>query len=698
MVMASTKDIDTRGATAALNHITKEIPEAYKYAQIVGCNLLEVEAQSESDEVAVTDKSIAEELKRTESLSKFISTYQLEDGQSIFIFYSKSANSLVKINASEMKAALNGGRPRFSFIESEVNDQGFIKFTAVKKEGADYAAAENNIGNEFKEATMSKKYQVDKFKFGVNEDFTSPIDGVTYKYEEGKTHPYMQYLSDSGQFAGEARTEGVGHNSILAVDTVPNANGSVFHDVNIKFGPVGVKNATAEKAADVAANSVVTTALPKTSSTPAAATVPVAPSNAVDIEALLAESQKLVEGKTADEQFYIIGGELYKRMTNVLPDGFDGDSSLYENSRIAGNTVDEIVKKFFDEGDTTKPEGISQGAFNMLMTKLQTIKAELDAKGGRYITRNLVVYDKESKVAGEIDILAVDKDGNYMIYDVKTGKLKSWESYSRSFGPGQLTKKEKHQFQVSGYAYLFNKMLGLSVKKLGIMPFEINYDADGNITSLFNRPGIPVSYAPRIEKMIKDAGPEGPAPAAPAAPSTPAPASVGFETLGNIGNQGLAIMETDINKSGKHLIPNISKATPEQRQKIDSNIEELKKKYPAKNITSRIAGDTMIVEINPAVPVTPTVPGPPATTPVVASTDGLVAPKTNSAFFGSKKNVVTSQPTTGGVKVVSMGGGAVDISALPDDMLAAMGNQSLESMIANLDTSGENIQEICKPK
>ena len=667
MVMASTKDMDTRGATAALNHITKEIPEAYKYGQIVGCNLLEVEATSESDEVAVTDKSLAEELKRPDSLTKFISTYQLEDGETIFIFYSKSANSLIKINASQMKAALNGSRPKFSFIESEVNDQGFIKFTAVKKEPADYGVVENNVGAEFKEATMSKKYQVDKFKFGVQEPFTSPIDGTVYPYEEGKPHPYMQYLSDSGQFQGEARTEGVGHNSILAVDTVPNANGSVFHDVNMKFGPVGVKGATAEKAADVAANSVVTTSLPKTSSPVIAESISdedykkfvdngevaegiltyiafavrdratlspremaifagktseinkiIAESRkGVDIETLLAESQKLVEGKTADEQFYIIDGEEYRRMTNVLPDDFTGDSSLYENSRIAGNTVDGIVKRFFDEGDITKPEGISQGAFDMLMTKLNTIKKELDAKGGRYITRNLIVYDKETKVAGEIDILAVDKDGNYMIFDVKTSKLKSWQNYTQSFAPGQLSKKEKHQLQVSGYAYLLNKQFGIQIKKLGIMPFEINYDADGNITSLFNRDGIPVSYAPRVEGMIKGTGPQGPAPAAPSTPTAP---------------------------------------------------------------------------------VTPTVTGPDAPTPVVASTNGLVAPKTNSAFFGSKKNVVTSQPTAGGVKVVSMGGGAVDMSALPDDMLAAMGQaQSLEGMITNLNNSGEDIQEICSP-
>jgi hypothetical protein len=729
MVMASTKDIDTRGATAALNHITKEIPEAYKYAQIVGCNLLEVEAKTESDEPAVENKTIADELKHAESLSKFISTYQLEDGQTIFLFYSPSAKSLVKLNGAEMKVALNGGKPSFSFVESEINEQGFIKFTSVKKEGEFYRAVENNLAEEFKAATMSKKYQVDKAKFGIQESFTSPIDGIVYEYEDGKTHPYMQYLSDSGQFQGEARTEGVGHNSILAVDTVPNSNGSVFHDVNMKFGPVNVKEATAEKAADVAANSVVTTALPKPSSPVVAESisdedykkfvdngeVPVGiltyiafavrdratlspretaifasktseinkiiaeSRKGVDIEAQLAESQKLVEGKTADQNYYIIGGELYKRMTNIIPDGFDGDSSLYEDSRIAGYTVDEIVKKFFDEGDTTKPEGISQGAFDMLMLKLNRIKKELDAVGGRYITRNLVVYDKETKVAGEIDILAVDKDGNFMIFDVKTSKLKGWEGYTRAYAPGQLTKKERHQLQVSGYAYLINKQFGISIKKLGIMPFEINYDSKGNITSLFNRDGIPISYAPRIERF--------------------------FETAD----------ESDIERRRKQAIRDLNeedvtspfntkeendKLLKEAKEKInaeyDKELAALKaSKAPKPTATPAQPAPTPAAPAVPATPVTPTVPGPPAVTPTVTSTDGIVAPKTNSAFFGSKKNVVTSQPDLS--NVIVFGGGKVDVSALPDEVLAAMSQeQSLEGMATNYTNSGQNIEEICK--
>jgi len=691
MVMASTKDIDTRGATAALNHITKEIPEAYKYGQIVGCNLLEVEAQTDTDEVAVTDKSLADELAKPESLTKFISTYQLEDGQTIFIFYSKSAKSLVKINASEMKVALNGGRPRFSYIASEINDQGFIKFTAVKKEATDYGVAEGNIGNEFREATMTKKYQVDKFKLGVNEDFTSPIDGTTYKYEEGKTHPYMQYLSDSGQFQGQGRTEGVGHNSILAVDTVPNANGSVFHDVNIKFGPVEVRGASAEKAADVAANSVVTTALPSPPA-PAAPATPITSTEPIEIVALLEQSQKLVQGKTEDEDYYIIDGERYKRVSNIIPDGFDGDSSLYEDSRIAGNTVDGIVKRFFDTGDTTMPEGITDGAFKMLMNRLQTIKADLDAKGGKFITRNLVVYDKVSKVAGEIDILAIDKDGNYMIYDVKTSRLQGWNDYSKSFGPNKLTKKEKHQLQVSAYAYLLNKQFNISIKTLGIMPFEISYDKTGEIKTLFNRPGISLSYAPRIQKMFETADETD--------IERRRKKHLNLITDNNGESELAEAFDTDFNKRSEYEYFS-GKTRKEVEDKINAYYDAKQEALKASKAPAPAATATPAATPAPqptAATVVPT--GPPATAPAVVSTDGIVAPKTNSAFFGSQKNVVTSQPTTGGVKVVSMGGGAVDMSALPDDMLAAMAQgqpQSLEDITEEYIRSGQNVQEICNP-
>jgi predicted amidophosphoribosyltransferase len=70
----------------------------------------------------------------------------------------------------------------------------------------------------------------------------------------------------------------------------------------------------------------------------------------------------------------------------------------------------------------------------------------------------------------------------------------------------------------------------------------------------------------------------------------------------NIGNQNLAIMEADILKAGKSVISNISKATPEQRKKIDADIEQLKNKYPERNITSRVENGNLIVESGVAAP------------------------------------------------------------------------------------------------
>lgn len=70
----------------------------------------------------------------------------------------------------------------------------------------------------------------------------------------------------------------------------------------------------------------------------------------------------------------------------------------------------------------------------------------------------------------------------------------------------------------------------------------------------------------------------------------------------NIGNQNLAIMEADILKAGKSVISNISKATPEQRKKIDASIEQLKNKYPERNITSRVENGNLIVESGVAAP------------------------------------------------------------------------------------------------
>jgi hypothetical protein len=70
---------------------------------------------------------------------------------------------------------------------------------------------------------------------------------------------------------------------------------------------------------------------------------------------------------------------------------------------------------------------------------------------------------------------------------------------------------------------------------------------------------------------------------------------LGFSNLGKIGNQGLAIIEADLLKKGIHTT-NVTKATPEQKAKMLADVEELKKKYPGKNITASIDGDIFTVK------------------------------------------------------------------------------------------------------
>ena len=105
---------------------------------------------------------------------------------------------------------------------------------------------------------------------------------------------------------------------------------------------------------------------------------------------------------------------------------------------------------------------------------------------------------------------------------------------------------------------------------------------------------------PRAARII--AAEKQPAPV----PATPADLLGQFVT-GLATDQGLKIIEAGLLTSGKSVISSISRATPEQRQKIDSDIEKLRQQYPEKNIVTRIENGNLIIEIDTRpTPITPT--------------------------------------------------------------------------------------------
>jgi len=193
---------------------------------------------------------------------------------------------------------------------------------------------------------------------------------------------------------------------------------------------------------------------------------------------------------------------------------------------------------------------------------------------------------------GTIDLL-LEKDGKYFIIDLKTSVK------SRRLNEKLYDKND--QIQQNAYAELFEQLTGKPISGIYILNLLTKTTADRTLQAVEldmhkNQKGQDTVLTPLPRTSVAELKGYKPE-------TTDVDEDI-KSFFSNIGNQGLAVMEADILKTGKSVIPNISKATPEQRQKIDSDIEELKKKYPEKNITSKIENDKLIAESGEVVPAT----------------------------------------------------------------------------------------------
>lgn len=111
------------------------------------------------------------------------------------------------------------------------------------------------------------------------------------------------------------------------------------------------------------------------------------------------------------------------------------------------------------------------------MQELQSLKNSFDAAGLTVIPRDVTVTgtlnatDSEGKVhtidvAGTLDLLAYDQEGNFYIYDMKTVRS-SIDQH----------KEEKYARQLSLYKKFLENTYGIRVKSLNIIPIQVEYPA-----------------------------------------------------------------------------------------------------------------------------------------------------------------------------------------------------------------------------
>ena len=226
-----------------------------------------------------------------------------------------------------------------------------------------------------------------------------------------------------------------------------------------------------------------------------------------------------------DGKYYTIAGDLYSRVTSIkyaldgMGDRFDPNSPWALPSSAIGNSFDEFGRFVFNgafdalddanrmaefekfDNSTAKNYADAYMALKgfqaRLLEKGQVVIATGDrANPGRITTYGLMdvtvrgengqFTTKKVRVAGTLDVLAIDKDGNLHIYDFKT---------TRSGIDKAKSEEKGYDRQLSMYAKFLEKQMadwgidGVKVKSINIIPIKADYPAPDRVDYKPTRPG-----------------------------------------------------------------------------------------------------------------------------------------------------------------------------------------------------------------
>ena len=205
-------------------------------------------------------------------------------------------------------------------------------------------------------------------------------------------------------------------------------------------------------------------------------------------------------------------------IVNIVRDKMSGTNS--QRALDAGSAIDSIIRQYFTIRDVSKivrPSNMSENAFIDLITTLNRVKSNMEQMGERFLADNIVLFQKYpdgTRVAGEVDILSVDKDGNFRIYDVKTSRY-SFYDFTDRYGhkvnyfttpsaTQRMSAKDYYTLQLSAYKNLFESQYGVPVTKLAVMPFVLSYDKE-NVSAVQGERGISITYNPAVNVPLASA-------------------------------------------------------------------------------------------------------------------------------------------------------------------------------------------------
>ncbi len=196
--------------------------------------------------------------------------------------------------------------------------------------------------------------------------------------------------------------------------------------------------------------------------------------------------------------------ELQKELESLVDQNLKADELLnrvqqvvsektYEESRISGNYIDEQVKRLFDGTQPVEynDELITEEAYNNLFGPqgfLTKLRQRVDNGEIVIVSQGIRVFDKELKIAGEIDLLVADTAGNLTIVDVKTGEKSKWDNFKKK--DNTYSKMEDYQLQQTAYANLLDRMIGYN-PKIALLPVQMSREKETGKILTASKPTSP---------------------------------------------------------------------------------------------------------------------------------------------------------------------------------------------------------------
>lgn len=177
---------------------------------------------------------------------------------------------------------------------------------------------------------------------------------------------------------------------------------------------------------------------------------------------------------------YEVNGEQYRKVTDLIGDTIS-DSQRQDPATqaavSAGYAVDGLVKDFFS-GKLNREkysDKMSDETYDQLVKNLEKLRTNLGNKGIEIVANNVVVVDHGLKVAGEIDLLGVDKNGAFKIYEIQARRGDIYRQYGKK-GLG-VKIRDIDSKRLSMYRNMFANQYGAIPDEIAVkFPVEVKYD------------------------------------------------------------------------------------------------------------------------------------------------------------------------------------------------------------------------------